>query len=170
MVRHLINVHRADLVRGVDELVLDVPGQVPQVEEAKVAVAEKEPEAARVVGGVRGHRPVFFGGGIFFRGARFRRDEAPRLYRIAQEVTHQAQMPMPNLYLRPQKSPTVFATGRDPTHAAVAVTEDIYRLDDAKLFSVLFRELSQIKSDDRLIAAIAASAAGAVSVLANIGK
>jgi len=108
---------------------------------------------------------------LLMRGAReIRRDEAPRLYRIAQEVTHQAQMPMPNLYLLPQKSPTVFATGRDPTHAAVAVTEDIYRLDDAKLFSVLFRELSQIKSGDRLIAVIAASATGAVSVLANIGK
>jgi heat shock protein HtpX len=77
---------------------------------------------------------------------------------------------MPNLYLLPQKNPTVFATGRDPKHAAVAVTVDILNLDDAKLRSVLGRELSRIKNGDKLIGTIAASAAGAVSVLANIGK
>jgi heat shock protein HtpX len=105
------------------------------------------------------------------RGARgIRPDEAPRLYRIVQEVTHQAQVPMPNLYLLPQKNPTVFATGRDPKHAAVAVTVDILNLDDAKIRSVLGRELSRIKNGDKLIGTIAASAAGAVSVLANIGK
>jgi len=105
------------------------------------------------------------------RSARaIRPDEAPRLYGIVQEVSHQAQLPMPNLYLLPQKSPTVFATGRDAKHAAVAVTEDILNLDGAKLRSVLDRELSQIKNGDKLIATIAAGATGAFSVLANIGK
>jgi len=105
------------------------------------------------------------------RGARaIRPDEAPRLYRITQDLTLQAQLPMPKFYWLPPKTPTALARGRDAKHAAVAVTEDTLNLDDAKLRSLLARELSHIKTGDKLIGTIAASAAGAFSVLANIGK
>ena len=99
-----------------------------------------------------------------------RPDEAPCLYRIVQELTFQAQMPMPKFYLLPQNTPTAFARGRDEKHAAVAATDNIQILDAAKLRSVIARELSRIKNRHRLIGTIAASATGAISVLANIAK
>ena len=96
-------------------------------------------------------------------------EEAPKLHRIVQELALRAQMPMPKLYLIPQEAPNAFATGRDERHAAVAVTEGILRiLDEAELRGVLAHELSHIKNRDILVGTIAATMAGAISMLANL--
>jgi len=95
--------------------------------------------------------------------------EAPTLDRIIRDLTLRAQMPMPKLYLIPQEAPNAFATGRDEKHAAVAVTEGILRiLDEAELRGVLAHELSHIKNRDILVGTIAATMAGAISMLANM--
>jgi heat shock protein HtpX len=96
-------------------------------------------------------------------------DEAPTLHSIIRDLTLRAQMPMPKLYLIPQEAPNAFATGRDENHAAVAVTDGILRiLDERELRGVLAHELSHIKNRDILIGTIAATMAGAISMLANI--
>jgi len=96
-------------------------------------------------------------------------DKAPALHRIIRDLTLRAQMPMPKLYLIPQEAPNAFATGRDEKHAAVAVTEGILRiLDEAELRGVLAHELSHIKNRDILVGTIAATMAGAISMLANM--
>jgi heat shock protein HtpX len=97
-------------------------------------------------------------------------DNLPRLYRTVQDLTCRAQMPMPKLYLLPRRTATAFATGRDEKHAAVAVTKDIQTLDEAKLQSMLARELSRLKNRDRLGGTITASVTGAISALVNIGN
>jgi heat shock protein HtpX len=96
-------------------------------------------------------------------------DEAPTLHRIVRDLTLRAQMPMPKLYLIPQEAPNAFATGRDENHAAVAVTDGILRiLDERELRGVLAHELSHIKNRDILVGTIAATMAGAISMLANM--
>jgi heat shock protein HtpX len=96
-------------------------------------------------------------------------EAAPKLHRIVQELTLRAKMPMPKLYLIPQDTPNAFATGRDEKHAAVAVTEGIVRiLDEAELRGVLAHEISHIKNRDILVGTIAATMAGAISMLANM--
>jgi len=96
-------------------------------------------------------------------------DKAPTLHRIVRDLTLRAQMPMPKLYLIPQEAPNAFATGRDEKHAAVAVTDGILRiLDEAELRGVLAHELSHIKNRDILVGTIAATMAGAISMLANM--
>jgi heat shock protein HtpX len=95
-------------------------------------------------------------------------DEAPWLYRMVQELTFQAQMPMPKLYLLPRSAPTVFVTGRNQNHAAVAARQDTEILDECRLRNVLARELSHIKNRDRLAGTAAVSAIGAISLLVNI--
>jgi heat shock protein HtpX len=97
-------------------------------------------------------------------------DGLPGLYRTVQDLTSQAQMPMPRFYLLPRRTAMAFATGRDEKHAAVAVTKDIQTLDETKLQSILARELSRVKHRDRLGGAITASVTGAISALVNIGK
>lgn len=99
------------------------------------------------------------------------RDEAPGLYRIIEDLRLRAQMPMPKLYLIPQRTPNAFATGRDERHAAVAVTEGILQiLNEAELRGVLAHELSHIKNRDILIGTIAATMAGAITMLAHIAR
>jgi heat shock protein HtpX len=96
-------------------------------------------------------------------------DEALALHRIIRDLTLRAQMPMPKLYLIPQEAPNAFATGRDEKHAAVAVTDGILRiLDERELRGVLAHELSHIKNRDILVGTIAATMAGAISMLANM--
>jgi heat shock protein HtpX len=97
--------------------------------------------------------------------------DAPKLYRILQDLTLRAQMPMPKVYVIPQETPNAFATGRDERHAAVAVTEGILDiLSEAELKGVLAHELSHIKNRDILVGTIAATMAGAISMLANIAQ
>jgi heat shock protein HtpX len=96
---------------------------------------------------------------------------APKIYRIVQDLTLRAGMPMPKVYVIPQDTPNAFATGRNENHAAVAVTEGIVRiLSENELRGVLAHELAHIKNRDILIGTIAATMAGAISMLANIAQ
>ncbi len=98
-------------------------------------------------------------------------EDAPELYRILQDLTLRARMPMPRVYVIPQAAPNAFATGRDENHAAVAVTEGILNiLSESELRGVLAHELSHVKNRDILIGTIAATMAGAISMLANIAQ
>lgn len=98
-------------------------------------------------------------------------DAAPDLYRIVQNLTLRAQLPMPRLYLIPSESLNAFATGRDPQHAAVAVTEGIQRLmKREELEGVIAHELSHVKNRDILIGSVAATLAGVVMMLANMAR
>ena len=97
--------------------------------------------------------------------------QAPALYRIVRTLATRAAIPMPRVYLIPSEAPNAFATGRDPQHAAVAVTEGIMKILDAEeLEGVLAHELSHVKNRDVLIATIAATLAGAITYLAHMAQ
>jgi heat shock protein HtpX len=97
--------------------------------------------------------------------------EAPAVYRIVRNLATRAGIPMPKLYLIPSEAPNAFATGRNPQHAAVAVTHGIMRImDEKELEGVLAHELSHVLNRDILISTIAATVAGAISMLANIAQ
>lgn len=94
------------------------------------------------------------------------REQLPEVYEIVERLTHKAGMPMPRIYVIPSATPNAFATGRNPAHAAVAVTEGILRLlDRRQLEGVLAHELSHVRNRDILISTIAAAVAGLVSSL-----
>src|SRR5947199_5141320 len=96
---------------------------------------------------------------------------APRLDAILRRLTTRAQIPMPRVYLIPTDTPNAFATGRNPEHAAVAVTEGIMRiLDEEELEGVLAHELSHVKNRDVLISTVAATLAGAITYLAHMAQ
>jgi heat shock protein HtpX len=97
--------------------------------------------------------------------------DAPGVHRIVRSLATQAGIPMPKLYLIPSPAPNAFATGRNPQHAAVAVTEGILRImDERELEGVLAHELSHVINRDVLISTVAATIAGAISMLANIAQ
>src|SRR5467141_4614725 len=96
---------------------------------------------------------------------------APRLYAIVHRLATRAGIPMPRVYLIPSETPNAFATGRNPQHAVVAVTEGIMRiLDEEELEGVLAHELSHVKNRDVLISTIAATLAGAITYLAHMAQ
>jgi heat shock protein HtpX len=96
---------------------------------------------------------------------------APRLYAIVRRLATRADIPMPRVYLVPSETPNAFATGRNPQHAVVAVTEGIMRiLDEEELEGVLAHELSHVKNRDVLISTIAATLAGAITYLAHMAQ
>jgi heat shock protein HtpX len=97
--------------------------------------------------------------------------EAPVVYRIVRNLATKARIPMPRLYLLPAEAPNAFATGRNPQHAAVAVTEGILRImSEEELEGVLAHELSHVLNRDVLTSTIAATLAGAVMMLANMAR
>jgi len=97
--------------------------------------------------------------------------EAPELYGIVAELTSKASLPMPKVYIMDNDTPNAFATGRNPEHAAVAVTTGIMRiLSKDELTGVIGHELSHIKHRDILISTIAATFAGAITMLARMAQ
>ncbi|HZS33399.1 MAG TPA: zinc metalloprotease HtpX [Methylomirabilota bacterium] len=97
--------------------------------------------------------------------------EAPVVHRIVRNLATRAGIPMPRLYLIPSPATNAFATGRSPQHAAVAVTEGILRvMDEQELEGVLAHELSHVLNRDVLISTVAATIAGAISMLANVAQ
>jgi heat shock protein HtpX len=97
--------------------------------------------------------------------------QAPALYAMVRRLATRAQIPMPRVYLIQNDTPNAFATGRNPEHAAIAVTEGILRiLDQDELEGVLAHELSHVKNRDVLISTIAATLAGAITYLAHMAQ
>ncbi len=97
------------------------------------------------------------------------REQLPEVYDIVERLTRKAGLPMPRIYVIPSETPNAFATGRNPSHAAVAVTEDILRLlDRNQLEGVLAHELSHVANRDILISTIAAAVAGLISTLGYV--
>jgi len=96
---------------------------------------------------------------------------APALHAMVRRLATRAGIPMPRVYLIPTDTPNAFATGRNPQHAAIAVTEGIMRLlDEEELEGVLAHELSHVKNRDVLIATVAATLAGAITYLAHMAQ
>jgi heat shock protein HtpX len=96
---------------------------------------------------------------------------APQLYGMVRRLATRAQLPMPRIYVIPEDTPNAFATGRDPEHAVIAVTEGIMRiLDEEELEGVLAHELSHVQNRDVLISTIAATLAGAITYLAHMAQ
>jgi heat shock protein HtpX len=99
------------------------------------------------------------------------REEAPRLYAVMERLAAKANLPMPKLYLIPQAAPNAFATGRNPSHASVAVTEGLLELmNDDELEGVIAHELSHVRNYDILTSSIAATIAGAITWIAQMGR
>jgi len=97
--------------------------------------------------------------------------EAPELYGIVAELTSKASLPMPKVYIMENETPNAFATGRNPEHAAVAVTSGIMRiLSKEELMGVIGHELSHIQHRDILISTIAATMAGAIGMLSSMAR
>jgi heat shock protein HtpX len=97
--------------------------------------------------------------------------QAPGLYRIVRTLATRAGIPMPRVYMLPDDTPNAFATGRNPQHAAVAVTEGILRLmSEEELEGVLAHELSHVQNRDTLTMAIAATLAGAITYMAQMAQ
>jgi len=94
---------------------------------------------------------------------------APELLRMVHRLTRRADIPMPRVYIIPEKVPNAFATGRNPRHAAVAVTEGLLDvMDETEVEAVIAHELSHVRHYDILIGTVAATVAGAISMIANI--
>lgn len=97
------------------------------------------------------------------------REQLPRAYEVVERLTQRAGIPMPKIYVIPTESPNAFATGRNPQHASVAVTHGILQLlNDEELEGVLAHELGHVRNRDILTSSIAATLAGAITILARM--
>jgi heat shock protein HtpX len=104
-----------------------------------------------------------------YRAKEANENEAPELYSIVRTLSAKMRMPMPKVYVIPEQAPNAFATGRNPSHAAVAATVGILEmLNREELEGVLAHELGHVQNRDTLISTIAATMAGALSHLANM--
>ena len=99
------------------------------------------------------------------------REQAPRLYEVMERLCGKANIPMPKLYMIPSQAPNAFATGRNPHHASVAVTEGLLQImSDDEMEGVIAHELSHVKNYDILTSSIAATIAGAITWIASMGR
>ena len=106
---------------------------------------------------------------MMYRAKRVEESESPRFYAIVKELAEQANLPMPKVYIVENPTPNAFATGRNPAHASVAATTGILNLlGEEELKGVMAHELSHVKNRDILISSIAATIAGAISMIANV--
>jgi heat shock protein HtpX len=106
-----------------------------------------------------------------YRARQVSEAEAPELYSIVHNVALRAGIPMPRVYMIPSETPNAFATGRNPEHAVVAVTEGILRLmNREELEGVLAHEISHVKNRDILISSVAAALAGVIMMLAHMAR
>jgi len=98
------------------------------------------------------------------------REQLPRLYAVMERLTAKANIPLPKLYVVPDEAPNAFATGRNPHHASVAVTEGLLQLmNDDELEGIIAHELSHVRNYDILISSVAATLAGAITWIAHWG-
>ncbi len=98
------------------------------------------------------------------------REQSPRLCAVMERLAAKANLPVPKLYMIPQAAPNAFATGRNPSHASVAVTQGLMELmDDEELEGVIAHELSHVRNYDILTSSIAATLAGAITWVARMG-
>src|SRR3984885_9475133 len=106
-----------------------------------------------------------------YRAQPVTREQLPRAYEIVERLTQKIGLPMPKIYVIPTESPNAFATGRNPKHASVAVTHGILGLlNDEELEGVLAHELGHVGNRDILISSVAATIAGAITMLASMGR
>lgn len=127
---------------------------------------------ALIFAGVMNFVSYFFSDKIalaMYRAQPVTREQASRLYAIVERLTGKTGLPMPKIYVIPTESPNAFATGRNPNHASVAVTQGILGLlNDEEMEGVLAHELGHVKNRDILISSVAATIAGAITVLARM--
>lgn len=106
-----------------------------------------------------------------YRAQPVTREQLPRAYDIVERLTQKIGIPMPKMYVIPTESPNAFATGRNPQHASVAMTQGILGLlNDEELEGVLAHELGHVNNRDILISSVAATIAGAITMLASMGR
>src|SRR5215831_10840903 len=99
------------------------------------------------------------------------REQLPRVYAIVERLAQKMSIPLPKIYVLPTDSPNAFATGRNPQHASVAVTNGILQLlNDEEMEGVLAHELGHVNNRDILISSVAATIAGAITMLASMGR
>src|SRR3954470_7125393 len=99
-----------------------------------------------------------------YRAKPVTREELPRAYQVVERLTQKIGIPMPKIYVIPTDSPNAFATGRNPNHASIAVTQGILGLlNDEELEGVLAHELGHVRNRDILISSVAATIAGAIT-------
>src|SRR5690349_22604919 len=105
-----------------------------------------------------------------YRAQPVTREQAPRLYQIVERLTGKTGLPMPKIFVIPTDSPNAFATGRNPNHASVPVTQGILGLlSDDEMEGVLAHELGHVRNRDILISSVTATIAGAITFLARMG-
>jgi heat shock protein HtpX len=130
-------------------------------------------EIALVIAVVTNFISYFFSDKIalsMYRAQPVTREQLPRAYAVVERLSQKMGIPMPKIYVIPTDSPNAFATGRNPQHASVAVTEGILNLlNDEELEGVLAHELGHVRNRDILISSVAATLAGAITFLAHMG-
>ncbi|HJX84144.1 MAG TPA: zinc metalloprotease HtpX [Candidatus Angelobacter sp.] len=127
---------------------------------------------ALVIAGVMNFVSYFFSDKIalaMYRAQPVTREQLPRVYQVVERLTQNAGLPMPSMFVIPMDSPNAFATGRNPKHASVAVTQGILDLlSDDELEGVLAHELGHVRNRDILTSSIVATLAGAITMLARM--
>src|SRR3984885_15074739 len=99
------------------------------------------------------------------------REQLPRLYAVMERLAAKANLPVPKLYVIPEEAPNAFATGRNPRHASVAVTQGLLEImNDDELEGVIAHELSHVRNYDILTTSVAATIAGAITYLAHMAQ